>query len=151
MVDRNLTTGDINVPGGVAGLDANSAIWQAIVGVIDAARLHGVPMSNVIAALTAQNRITDAIPKSWINAEGGVAGLDENGKITADVESNLTGSYLEAADGSKIDLLSTLSAAFYVDATDGMLKLKPDVPTTDPKVAHAVWLNGGYLMISVGA
>lgn len=151
MTDTPLTTGDINVPGGIAGLDSNAAIAQAIVGVIDAARLHGVPLANVIAALTSQNRITDAIPKSWIDENGGVAGIDANGFITANVKANLSGSYLITSDGVKIDLLSTLSAAFYIDASDNLLKLKPDLPTTDPKIAKAVWVNGGYLMISEGA
>lgn len=151
MTDRPLTTSDVNVPGGIAGLDANAAIAQAIVGVIDAARLHGVPLANVIAALTSQNRITDAIPKSWIDEDGGVAGINADGFITADVKANLSGSYLVTDDGTKIDLLSSLSSAFYIDATDSLLKLKPNVPTTDPKVAKAVWANGGYLMISEGA
>mgnify|MGYP003362084732 CR=1 FL=1 len=150
MTDRNLTTSDVNVPGGIAGLDPNAAIAQAIVGVIDAARLHGVPLANVIAALTAQNRITDAIPKSWINAKGGVAGLDTDGNVTAPVVSDLTGSYLMTAQGTTIDLLSSLSSAFYVDATDNMLKLNASIPTSDPKVASAIWMNGGYLMVSQG-
>lgn len=151
MTDKTLTSADINVPGGVAGLDANAAIAQAIVGVIDAARLHGVPLANVIAALTSQNRISDAIPKSWIDTDGGVAGINDKGFITANVKADLSGSYLVTEDGVTIDLLSSLSSAFYIDATDSLLKLKPDVPTTDPKVAKAVWVNGGYLMISEGA
>ena len=67
MVARTLTTDDINVPGGIAGLDDTAAISLVIQGIIDSAKLHGVPLSNVIAALTAQNRVSDAIQKSRVD------------------------------------------------------------------------------------
>ena len=89
-----ITTDQYNTPGGPARLTQDGSLNQPLVGKADNATVGGSALVNILSALTAQNRISSAIPKSWIGIAGGVAALDKDALMSSAVSGDISQAHM---------------------------------------------------------
>lgn len=102
----------LNVPNGALRLDPTGAVSQPIKGKADAATVGGVPLSYIIPSLQQQNRLTESIPKGWLDAAGGVAKLDDNKILRYNLIGDVSKAYVVGPDNKTTITLGNMYSQF---------------------------------------
>lgn len=94
----------LGTPNGIPQLDATGAVTSPLKGTVDSATVGGVPLSYIIPSLQSQNRLTESIPKSWLDVAGGVPKLDNNKILHYNLVGDVSSAYVSQSDGTTITL-----------------------------------------------
>lgn len=94
----------LGTPNGVPQLDATGSLTSPLKGTADSATVGGVPLSYIIPSLQSQNRLTESIPKSWLDVAGGVPKLDSNKVLKYNLIGDISNAYVSQSDGTTITL-----------------------------------------------
>ena len=102
----------LNVPNGALQLDPTGSVTQPIKGQADGATVGGVPLSYIIPSLQQQNRLTESIPKGWLDAAGGVAKLDDNKILRYNLIGDVSKAYVVGPDNKTTITLGNMYSLF---------------------------------------